>query len=226
MSFLDLMRNGMNTFGGPVRSMVGSLAPIAGGLIGGSFGGPLGATVGAGLGSGFGSWLNSGNPHGYQVQQNGMQQSPGQILGNGFSQMVPSQYRNQTFGQMGQNLQGQAGDYLNNYMGKNMGSFGSLFSNMGIGNRIAGAAGDWLGNRLNNYSPGIMGQTPNQVASGFGQSMGQRFPSYNSKPYFQRQDDGGMAPGMGGYHQGQMSQVGQVPDYRDTQGYDMGYAGY
>lgn len=201
MSFFDFLRGGAGAAGGamasPLSSMAGTFGSGAGGALGGALGGPWGATIGSALGGGLSDWLTGGSS-GARGPNN--QQSPGQIFGNGFSSMVPDQYRNQTFGQIGQGLQGQAGNWMNNLMASRGGGIGSLLSGYNVGGRLAGAAGDYLGNRFNSYAPGLSGTTPGQMAYGAGQYVGSQMPG-----------QGGM---MSGYGQGHLNPIEQISDYQ------------
>lgn len=219
MSFLDTLRSGWDSISSPLKSMVGGLAPIAGGMLGGALGGPMGGAIGTGLGGGFSNWLNSGN------QQNPMPShyNAGQIMGHGLNQMVPQPYQGQTFGQIGRGIQGQAGNYLNNFL-SNQGGMGSMLGQLGVGNRIASGAGDFLSNQLQRYAPtaynfasNLSGYSPNDLSS----SLANRFQQ-TAQPFWGQQNDGGRAPAPipqmyggnapGMYNQGQMAQIGQVPN--------------
>jgi hypothetical protein len=203
MSFFNFLRGGTGAAAGamasPFSSMAGTLGSGAGGMLGGAIGGPWGATIGSALGGGLSDWLTGGARP--QASPQAPQQSPGQILGNGFSSMIPDQYRNQTIGQMGQGLQNQAGNWMNNFMANRGGGIGSLLSSYNLGGRLAGAAGDYFGNRFNSYAPGLSGSTPGQMAYGAGQYLGGQMG----------QGNGGM---MSAYGQGHLDPIEQIADYQ------------
>jgi|SRR5882724_181547 len=158
---------------GGVKSGLSSLAPIAGTLLGGAYGGPGGAMMGSQLGGAVGNLFGGGGQQEQPQQQQPQQPNVGGAITNGMNSYIPQQMQNQTFGQMGQNMQNRAGNAMNRFLGPEAGQ-------AGLGQALSGAAGQFLGNRFGGMMPqGWQNQSLGgltQQAGDYAQSMMPQMP--------------------------------------------------
>jgi len=160
----------------PLGGIVSSLAPMAGTVLGGLVGGPAGAGIGGGLGSAVGKLLGGLTGGGAQGQPSGAPQpSFGSQMANTMTSMIPQQFQNMSFGQMGNQLQNMGANAINQFMGPQAQQSGLGQSIMGGLSNVMGRGADYLQNRYGNQSPFQMpsfSQLGGMTPAGMAQQMG------------------------------------------------------
>lgn len=177
--FFSRVGHGLSNFGHaiarPLMGAVSSLAPMAGTALGGMFGGPMGAMAGNTLGGMAGNLFGnlSGGGGGGDKQQAPSFQGVGQQLGgqagNYLNQMLPSQYQGMNLGQLGQSFSSNMGNRLNQMLPQGMQQYG-------LGQRAGAFLNDQLASRLPSAFQGqTLGGAGKMLGGQGGQYMGNRF---------------------------------------------------
>lgn len=198
MSFFNSLGNFFSGIAKPFTSILGGIAPAAGGLLGSMFGGPAGGLIGSNIGNTLGGMIspaaqgaqgamNQMMPN--QMQQGSFGQMPmnfGKYMGgqmqNQINRFAPSGYQNTKFGDMGEHFGQQYGQGLGNRFQNAMpsflqGTFGGMAND--AGNFLGQQAGNLMQQGINRFMPrqyqnstfGNIGNLMGKQAGTVGQSM-------------------------------------------------------